>query len=85
MSTTCFSAVFRRVMGSSFADYLTMARIQEAARLLTETRMAVLDIMATVGMPSESTFYRRFREYYGITPQNCRIDMATRGVHERLT
>lgn len=84
VSTTYFSAVFRRVMGSSFADYLTMTRIQEAARLLNETRMPVLDIMAVVGIPSESTFYRRFREYYGITPQNYRIDMATRGVRERL-
>ena len=82
MSSTYFGMIFKRSIGSSFSDYLTMVRIQEAARLLVETRMPVLEIMTSVGILSESTFYRRFREYYHITPQSYRLQMATRHTTE---
>jgi len=46
-----------------------MVRIQESSRLLKTTRDSVQEIMLSVGIPSESTFYRRFREIFNLTPQ----------------
>ena len=69
MSPTYFGMIFKKTVGTTFSDYLTMVRIQEAARLLKTTQHSVQEIMISVGIPSESTFYRRFREIFNLTPQ----------------
>jgi two-component system, response regulator YesN len=69
MSPTYFGMIFKKAVGTPFSDYLTMVRIQEAARLLKTSRDSVQEIMYSVGIPSESTFYRRFREIFNLTPQ----------------
>jgi len=69
MSPTYFGMIFKKVVGTPFSDYLTMVRIQESSRLLKTTRDSVQEIMLSVGIPSESTFYRRFREIFNLTPQ----------------
>ena len=69
MSPPYFGMIFKKAVGTPFADYLTMVRIQESAHLLKSTRNSVQEIMLLVGIPSESTFYRRFREIFNLTPQ----------------
>lgn len=69
MSPTYFGMIFKKNVGTPFSDYLTMVRIQEAARLLKTTRRSVQEIMISVGIQSESTFFRRFREIFNMTPQ----------------
>ena len=69
MSPTYFGMIFKKTVGTSFNDYLTMVRIQEAARLLKNTRDSVQEVMVSVGIQSESTFYRKFRDIFNLTPQ----------------
>jgi len=69
MSPTYFGMIFKKAVGTPFSNYLTTVRIQEGARLLRTTRHSVQEIMFSVGIPSESTFYRRFREIFNLTPQ----------------
>ena len=69
MSPTYFGIIFKKAVGTPFSNYLTMVRIQEAAHLLKTTRNSVQEIMVLVGILSESTFYRRFREIFNLTPQ----------------
>lgn len=69
MSPTYFGMIFKKAVSTTFSDYLTMVRIQEAARLLRTSQDSVQEIMISVGIPSESTFYRRFREIFNLTPQ----------------
>ncbi|WP_171832119.1 helix-turn-helix transcriptional regulator [Oceanispirochaeta sp. M1] len=69
MSPTYFGMIFKKAVSTTFSDYLTMVRIQEAARLLRSSQDSVQEIMVSVGIPSESTFYRRFREIFNLTPQ----------------
>lgn len=69
MSPTYFGMIFKKAVSTTFSDYLTMVRIQEAARLLRSTQDSVQEIMVSVGILSESTFYRRFREVFNLTPQ----------------
>lgn len=60
--------------GSSFARTLTAMRAREARRLLKDAPMRpVAEIALASGFDSSATFYRVFRNIYGITPGDARV------------
>ncbi|MDF9831602.1 helix-turn-helix domain-containing protein [Parabacteroides sp. PF5-6] len=59
------------------SEYLTLLRLDHAQRLLTDTDYTIEAIGADSGFGSRNTFYRLFREYYGLTPYEFR---KTKGV-----
>lgn len=61
----------------SFKDYLLEIRINEAKRLLKETKIPVKAISNKIGYESPSFFYKLFKKEVGITPLNYRN--ATKG------
>lgn len=66
------SAMLREMTGSSFKQIQVRERMKEAGRLLTETDVPIQEIAAQVGVTNLSSFYRTFREYYGMLPDAYR-------------
>lgn len=64
--------LIRQFSDQTFNEYLVQLRMKQAGRLLTETEKKVGDIAEECGYPSESTFFRVFKKYYGITPAQYR-------------
>ena len=63
--------LFRRVrelLGVTPSELLRRARLDEAARLLTQEQGTVADVAFTVGFRSVSHFCRSFQEQHGVSP-----------------
>lgn len=72
MSRSAFAATFRSLVGATPARYLTRRRMQEAARLLTETTLALSALPERVGYRSPVGFHLAFRTHFGTTPAQFR-------------
>ncbi|MEU9860850.1 AraC family transcriptional regulator [Streptomyces sp. NPDC047971] len=72
MSRSAFTAAFRALVGESPARHLTSRRMQEAARLLTETSIPQSAVPARVGYQSAVGFHLAFRKWFGVTPGEYR-------------
>ncbi|MFD5327068.1 AraC family transcriptional regulator [Streptomyces sp. NPDC127092] len=77
MSRSAFTAAFRELVGESPARHLTARRMQEAARLLTETSLPQSAVPARVGYQSAVGFHLAFRKWYGMTPGEHRSGVAS--------
>ena len=51
-------------------------RMQKATELLSSTKMTIDEIMYRTGYDNRSTFYKNFKEYYGVTPKEWRSQAA---------
>lgn len=69
LSQARFSQIFKEVTGGLFSDYLREVRLSRAAELLKESDMTVDKIVAECGLCNIPSFYRNFRNAYGMTPQ----------------
>ena len=67
---------FLNCSGKSVQQYLQDLRLEEACRLLADTRRAVTDIAYSCGFPDSPSFCRIFRKVYGTTPLQFRQRMA---------
>lgn len=76
LSPSYFSTVFRSAMNISFSNYLLSFRLQEAARYLSSSDLAIKQIAPVCGFPSYSYFVTAFRNHYGITPAAWRRHQA---------
>ncbi len=72
ISYSHFSALFKRMTGNNFVDYLNSVRISAAERLLVTTDMQVTEIAQAVGYSDLSYFSRRFSEHNHISPRAYR-------------
>jgi AraC-like DNA-binding protein len=63
---------FRDTIGTTPIQYLKQYRIQQAARLLTETHMKISDIATACGFQDMSYFTRAFRAQMGSVPTQYR-------------
>lgn len=72
ISTYHFSRLFKQSTGSSPYRYLTGRRIEHAKRLLTTTRLPLVEIALEVGFASQSRFTEAFRRHVGTTPSSYR-------------
>lgn len=69
VSPSKLSRVFKAEVGQLFSEYLRDVRLNYAARLLKETELSVEQIFSRCGIYGISSFYRNFREAFGMTPQ----------------
>ncbi|PSK98998.1 AraC-like DNA-binding protein [Murinocardiopsis flavida] len=76
LSRSAFAAVFRELVGEPPMAHLTARRMQEAARLLTETDMSQARIAERVGYRSTAGFHLAFRAWSGGTPGEHRRTAA---------
>lgn len=67
-SKSRFSHLFNDRLKCTLPAYVRQLRCQHAARLLKETDLSVLDIAMRTGFDCPQTFYRAFKQCYGVTP-----------------
>lgn len=67
-SKSRFSRLFHDHLGCSMIEYLSNVRCRQAALLLLESDMTMLDIALAVGFECLRTFYRAFKNCYQMTP-----------------
>jgi AraC-like DNA-binding protein len=58
--------------GSSFSQYVLRRRLEECRAALADAERSVTDIALAWGFNSLATFYRTFREAFGVTPSELR-------------
>ncbi|MCT1775104.1 helix-turn-helix domain-containing protein [Brachybacterium sp. p3-SID957] len=64
--------VFRRTVGVTLGQYVTMCRVAEAQRLLLTTSLRVTAIAEEAGFGSLSSFYEHVSSACGMTPREYR-------------
>ncbi|MDN0076486.1 helix-turn-helix transcriptional regulator [Crenobacter sp. SG2303] len=66
------SHLFRQHGGEALAGYINRQRMERAAHLLCETRLAIKEVAWSCGFDAPSYFIRIFRSHYGMTPKTWR-------------
>ncbi|HPF88140.1 MAG TPA: helix-turn-helix domain-containing protein [Candidatus Limiplasma sp.] len=73
LSNNYLSRIFKEHMGINLVDYVTNCRMTKAAEMLTETRLPIEQIARALGYNTPHYFSKRFREHYGLTPNQYRL------------
>lgn len=69
LSADYISSIIKRETGTAFKEYLTLLRIGEARRLLSEDKtLTVNDVAFRVGYRKASNFSKKFKEMTGVPP-----------------
>ena len=63
------SKIFQNTFNMSITQYLCKTRLSQAEKLLRCSDMTVTQIYNESGFPSLSTFFRIFKQHYGISPK----------------
>lgn len=71
-SESMLSRTICKLSGHTFTEHLQMYRFRKASLLLQQTSASVAEIAASVGYENYSYFYRKFRDFYGLTPSQYR-------------
>jgi AraC-like DNA-binding protein/quercetin dioxygenase-like cupin family protein len=66
------SRIFKETTGFTFVEYLNSIRVQQAQKLLRETKLSVMEISEKVGFGSITQFGRKFKDITKISPLNYR-------------
>ena len=74
-------ALFREHLGTTPGRWLLGRRLDEAARLLSDTRLPVERVAGAVGFADASAFGRAFRRSRGLTPLGHRRRARSRGTN----
>ena len=69
-----FGKIFHDTIGRSPQEFLISYRMTKAAELLKITSLSIADIGNAVGYPNQLHFSRAFKNVYGISPRNWRIE-----------
>ena len=72
VNTSYLSTLFRQVTGITFKEYLNRVRVEEAARLLSNTDYSVMEIAVACGYRDQSYFTKVFKKLTGLTPKQYR-------------
>jgi AraC-like DNA-binding protein len=78
VSYNTFHAHFKAVTGMTPGQAIQRRQIEEARRLLADTRLAVTTVAEKCGFCSSSDFARRFRAFEGVSPSQFRQQLAAR-------
>lgn len=72
LSPNYFSSLFTQTSGMTVFDYVRRVRLEEAQRLLSQTKLPIRDVAKTTGFPTRSHFVRSFRKHAGCLPRDYR-------------
>lgn len=63
------SKIYKEITGMNLSDYILRVRMEEAKNLLENTSCKIYEITERIGYQSPQHFIRRFKQYYGVTPE----------------
>ncbi|SFB01763.1 two-component system, response regulator YesN [Lentibacillus halodurans] len=69
LSPNYFSNVFKKVFGTTFVEYITGRRLNEAKRLIMENDYSLKEISYMVGYHDPNYFSRVFKKHYQLSPK----------------
>ncbi len=72
ISENYLSRLVKKTTGRSVGAWIDIVRIQRAKRLLSDTRLPIIDVAASVGVEDQSYFSRLFKKETGMTPSAFR-------------
>ena len=64
--------IFKKAIGSTVTQYLTIHRLSHAQRLLATTQLQIIDVAFQSGFNSLSRFNEAFRKAFGCSPRDYR-------------
>lgn len=67
-----FHRIIKAFLGEPIGDYIARKRLETAVRLLRYTDMPIKHVAYHVGYDTPSSLTKKFKQYFGITPLNCR-------------
>ena len=73
ISKSHLSRLFKKLIGESFSEYLRRIRMDQACRLLRETRLTAEEIVFRCGLRDMPSFYRNFQAVTHMTPHQYRL------------
>lgn len=85
LNKSYLSRIFKEVTGFTVNEYLSICRIEEAKKLLEETKDTVGNIAYHVGFESTSHFERVFKKYTESTPLKYRKKFLAQNAYARET
>ncbi|MFK0521684.1 helix-turn-helix domain-containing protein [Paenibacillus illinoisensis] len=71
------SHIFSTRIQMNFRNYLSMLRVEYAAKLIRTTNVSLTTVSSSAGFESQRTFNRVFQAMYGITPREFRNNVST--------
>ena len=77
ISETGLKNYFKEVYGLCISEYMTTYRMREAAMLLSDTRLPILEIANRVGYTNQGRFSKVFQEHYKMKPLKYRHSSQT--------
>ncbi|MEO0480560.1 MAG: GlxA family transcriptional regulator [Planctomycetota bacterium] len=90
MSVRSLTRTFKKELGMSPANFVRRLRIEEACRLLEDSRLSMGEIAKATGLGGESTLRRSFSSSLGVSPSvyrdrfGCRVATALQSTPEAL-
>ncbi|WP_346775323.1 Ada metal-binding domain-containing protein [Bacillus sp. RO2] len=73
VSNNHLARLFKHYYGMTISEYIMELRMEEAARLLTQTDIEITEVALKAGVKSMSNFYKVFKDRTGLTPKEYRM------------
>src|SRR5690606_37196351 len=67
------SKIYKAETGKSFSEYVFNRKMEEAGNRLKKSNEKVYKIASGIGYKDPSYFIKKFKDYYGVTPQEYRL------------
>ncbi len=83
LSETTIKNYFRNVYGYAYKDYQKKVRMEQAADILKYTKLNIDEIALKVGYLSHTKFGAVFKEYYGVTPSQYRLENKIKDIENK--
>lgn len=77
LSEDYISKIFIKEVGMSLPAYITEARMKRAREYLRNSNATVSEVAVSVGYSNFSYFSKSFKDYYGYTPNECRMNLSS--------
>lgn len=72
INSSYLGQIFTKEVGCSFSEYLNKIKNMKAKELILNTNKRINEIAKEVGYYETSYFYRKFKEFYGVSPATLR-------------
>lgn len=73
MSLSTFKREFKKLYGSSPSKWIQEKRLEKSAEMLRNKKERPIDVYATIGYESLSSFTQSFKHKFGITPKQYQL------------